>query len=70
MKNLDLIRREVDQRGNFDGIDRMTQEAVDIVTSGRAREAFDLSKEDPKTRAAYGEGWAERGSPERSASSG
>ena len=59
LKNLDLIRREVDQRGDFDGIDRMTQEAVDIVTSGRAREAFDLSKEDSRTREAYGPGWGE-----------
>ena len=60
LKQLDTIRREVDRDGSFTGIDRMTEQAVDIVTSGRATEAFDLSKEDQKTRDRYGEGWGEQ----------
>jgi hypothetical protein len=41
-------------------MDRVTKEAIDIVTSGRAREAFDLSKEDDRTRELYGPGWGEQ----------
>jgi hypothetical protein len=57
---LDRLRRDIDQSGAFDSVDRITQEAVDIVTSGRAREAFDLSREDPRLRDLYGPGWGEQ----------
>lgn len=49
--------------GHFDGLarggsvetwDRLSQQAFDLVTSGGARAAFDLSKESDKTRDRYG----------------
>ncbi|MCZ6792082.1 MAG: DUF1501 domain-containing protein [Planctomycetota bacterium] len=60
LDGLDRIRRDVDQSGTFESMDRVMQEAVDIVTSGRAREAFDLSREDPRIRELYGPGWGEQ----------
>lgn len=60
LRQLDRIRREVDSSGTFASMDRVTQDAVDIVTSGRAREAFDLTKEDERTRELYGPGWGEQ----------
>ncbi len=35
-------------------LDEYTEKALDLVVSGRAREAFDLNKEDPKLRDRYG----------------
>lgn len=60
LEGLDTIRREVDQQGTFQSMDRATEEAVDLVTSGKARAAFDLSREDPRTRERYGPGWGEQ----------
>jgi hypothetical protein len=60
LNQVDRIRREVDTSGKFASLDRATREAVDIVTSGRAREAFDLSREDARIREAYGPGWGEQ----------
>jgi len=59
-EKLDRLRRDVDQSPTFESMDRVTREAVDILTSGRAREAFDLSLEDERTREMYGGGWGEQ----------
>ena len=60
MKRLDVLRDGIVRSEAFGGMDRMLQEAVDIVTSGRARQAFDVSLEDKKTRELYGPGWGEQ----------
>lgn len=52
LTNLDTIRREVDRTGSMDSADRFQQQAFDVITRGVA-EAFDLSKEDPKTIERY-----------------
>jgi len=59
-QQLDRVRRDVDNRGTFDSMDRMTQQALDILLSGRTRDALDVTKEDPKTRERYGPGWGEQ----------
>ena len=51
LSGLDRIRRKLDG-GLADGLDRFQRQAFDVVTGGGA-EAFDLSKEDPKTVARY-----------------
>ena len=38
----------------MEDLDRYSQLAVDMVTSGKALRAFDLEKEDPRLRDAYG----------------
>lgn len=53
---LDGIRREIDQSGMMDSMDRCQQQAVDLLSSQRAREALDMEKEDPRLRDKYGRG--------------
>lgn len=60
VQQLDHLRRDVDTRGTFDGMDRMNQQALDILLSGRTRAALDVSQEDAKTRELYGPGWGEQ----------
>jgi hypothetical protein len=54
LTQIDHLRREVDRSGTFDGIDAFTRQAIDIVTSAKARDAFDLKKEPPETFERYG----------------
>jgi hypothetical protein len=60
LSQFDRLRRDVDTSGVFDSMDDMGRQAQEMILSGRAREAFDLSKEDPKTRERYGDGWGEQ----------
>lgn len=53
---LDQLKREVDANGVLTGMDAFNQAAFGVMTSSRLLEALDLSKEDPKTRARYGDG--------------
>ncbi len=53
LTSLDRFRREVDASGMMDALDRFTQQAVGILTSGRFADALDLEKEDPKIVARY-----------------
>ena len=50
----DHIRRDLDQTGQMDGLDRYQQKAWDILTSSAARDAFDLDREPPAIRERYG----------------
>lgn len=52
LAGLDDVRREVDTSGSMEGADRFQQQAFDVLTRGVA-DAFDVTKEDPKTIAAY-----------------
>jgi len=56
LAQLDHLRRDVDGRGVMEAMDRYQQSAVELVTGERARTAFDIEKEDPKTRDRYGRG--------------
>lgn len=56
LSQLDTLRREVDQSGAAEAMDRYQQQAVEMITGGRARAAFDIELEDPKTRDRYGRG--------------
>jgi hypothetical protein len=51
---LDAFRRQVDAQEAFAGIDAFQRQALEMVASSRAREAFDLSQESPQTRDRYG----------------
>jgi hypothetical protein len=53
----DALRRQLDHDATFRQVDSVDQRAVDIVMSGRVREAFQLENEDQKTRDRYGDGW-------------
>ena len=51
---LDTFRRDLDHGGALEGADSFTQLALDIVTSTRAHEAFDVDKEPTVIRDRYG----------------
>jgi hypothetical protein len=56
LTQLDTLRRDVDARGEMNALDIFSGQALDMVTSGKARQAFDLSNEDPKILDRYRSG--------------
>ena len=52
----DTMRRDLDMQQTAVGMDRFQAQALDIITSARVRDAFDLSKEPDRVIAAYGQG--------------
>ncbi len=61
LKAFDSLRRDIDQSRVMESMDKYNREAVSLLTSSRAQEAFDLSKEDPKLRDKYGRHkWGQR----------
>ncbi|MFO1019523.1 MAG: DUF1501 domain-containing protein [Planctomycetales bacterium] len=56
MKSLDTLRRDVDSSGILKGMDSFTEAAFGVLTSSKLVDALDLSKEDPRIVARYGDG--------------
>lgn len=56
VSSLDRIRRDVDASGTMLGMDSLTRQAFEILTSSKLVEALDLSQESPLTRERYGKG--------------
>jgi len=56
LKGLDQLKRNVDANGMIRGMDVFTEAAFGVLTSSKLADALDLSKEDPKIRARYGDG--------------
>jgi hypothetical protein len=54
LRGFDAMRREVDVRGEVAGMDAYTARALEMVSSSKVREAFDLTREPEKVRAKYG----------------
>lgn len=54
LDRFDTLSREVDRGGAVAGGDPFRQRAFEMITSPRVREAFDLSKEQPRLREQYG----------------
>jgi len=55
LKTFDTIDRNLDKSGLMSGLDSFEGQAFDLILS-RAREAFDVNREDPRTRDKYGTG--------------
>ncbi|MEO2030647.1 MAG: DUF1501 domain-containing protein [Planctomycetaceae bacterium] len=51
---LDHLRRDLDQSGVMEAVDRFDSQALNLLTSPEAREAFDLSREPDSMRDHYG----------------
>jgi hypothetical protein len=60
LSQFDGIRRRVADSASYAAIDRVNLQALEMLLSGRARQAFDLSREDPRIRELYGPGWGEQ----------
>jgi hypothetical protein len=54
LTNFDQIRRELDNTGQMQAIDRFQQQAWSILSSSAARDAFDLEREPAALRERYG----------------
>ena len=54
LNSLDTLRREVDAGGQLESMDKFQQKAFEMVTSEKARKAFDLDSEPKKIRERYG----------------
>ncbi len=54
LKEFDQYRRDVDASGMMDSVDEFNHKAVAMLTGDAAREAFDIGREDPRTRDRYG----------------
>jgi hypothetical protein len=53
LADLDDLRRDLDASGTMEAMDRFTQQAATILTSGRFAEALDLSRESPRVLGRY-----------------
>ncbi|MEI6235051.1 MAG: DUF1501 domain-containing protein [Planctomycetota bacterium] len=53
-KSLDHLRRDIDQSGVMSAMDTFSQNALQMLTSEKVRDAFDLSKEPLRVRERYG----------------
>lgn len=54
LARVDHMRRDIDTTGSMIAFDEFHQKALSIVTSTRTQEAFDIEREDPRTRDRYG----------------
>ena len=52
--SVDSLRKTIDHSRSMDGLDAFEGQAMELLLGRRAREAFDLSREDPRTRERYG----------------
>ena len=61
LKSFDNMKRDIDKSGSLDSIEKFNQRAVSLLTSDKARQAFDIAQEDTKTRERYGRHkWGQR----------
>lgn len=61
LESFDQMRRDVDQSGTLDSIDEFNGRALEMLTSDKARNAFDMTRESPRTRDRYGRHkWGQR----------
>ena len=61
LRGFDRLRRDMDNaRGDMTGVDDFNAQALEMITSPRARDAFDISREPEPVRARYGSGDATR----------
>lgn len=54
LKDFDQLRRNIDRSGQMEGVDRFQQQAYGILSSEKARQAFDLDAERSNVRERYG----------------
>ncbi len=59
LKGFDKLDRSIDRSGLLTGLDDFEAQAYDLILS-RAREVFDVTREDPRTRDKYGKGLGEQ----------
>ncbi len=58
-RDFDRLERTLDATGSFATIDGFGKQALELMATTAVREAFDLSREDPRTRDTYGDGYGQ-----------
>lgn len=53
-QKLDTLQRAFDHQGELEALDQFESQAMTLLTNPRTKEAFDLSREDDRTRDRYG----------------
>jgi hypothetical protein len=57
LRSFDALRRDLDDaRGSMAGMDIFTAQALDMIATNKARDAFDITKEPESARKKYGHG--------------
>lgn len=51
---LDHLRRDIDTKGDLEGLDKFYRDAMEMVTSDQAQRAFNIQQEDGNLRESYG----------------
>jgi hypothetical protein len=54
LRTFDTLRRDIDRSGTMESMDRFEAQAYEMISGPAAREAFDISREDPRLRDRYG----------------
>lgn len=54
LSHLDQLRRDIDRSGTIGAMDELNQNAMNLLTSGSIRQAFDLSRESDETKERFG----------------
>jgi hypothetical protein len=54
LRDLDNIRRDIDGRGDIEGLDTFYREGLEMVTDTKAQRAFDVQREPDRLRERYG----------------
>jgi hypothetical protein len=61
LKSFDGVQRSIDRTGSPAAMDKFNSRALSLLTSDRAKQAFDISQEDKQTREKYGRHkWGQR----------
>jgi hypothetical protein len=61
LRGFDKLKQGIDASGVMDAVDKFQGQAVELLTSDKARNAFDLSQESPSLRERYGmHAWGQR----------
>jgi hypothetical protein len=55
LRSFDTLRKDLDSKGELEGIETFTAKAFEMIISPRTRDAFDLSKESAQAKARYGQ---------------
>jgi hypothetical protein len=57
LRSFDALRRDLDDaRGSLEGMDAFTSQALEMITSNKARDAFDITREPAPVLERYGKG--------------
>ena len=61
LKSFDRFRKDIDLHGSMEALEDINEQALGMLTSDKARDAFDLSQESDATRDRYGRhSWGQR----------